>query len=146
MISPPLPNTVCQLFLCLLATASLETAVQPSQRCYIKRGLSHWGQLALLTTQITMPQLKILAPLQQAGLCFLAAKHPSPRQLLLGLSVEALVTAAFAAAPMPADAVGFSGDYDPSKWTTTLSPASDGSVDISNAPTDITITGPNYRQ
>ena len=93
-----------------------------------------------------MPQLKIQLPLQQAGLWFLAAKHPSPRQLLLGLPVGALVAAALAAAPMPADAVGFSGDYDPSKWTTTLSPASDGSVDISNAPTDITITGPNYLQ
>ena len=93
-----------------------------------------------------MPQLKIQLPLQQAGLWFLAAKHPSPRQLLLGLPVGALVAAALAAAPMPADAVGFSGDYDPSKWTTTLSPASDGSVDISNAPTDITITGPNNLQ
>ena len=93
-----------------------------------------------------MPQLKIQLPLQQAGLWFLAAKHPSPRQLLLGLPVGALVAAALAAAPMPAVAVGFSGDYGPSKWTTTLSPASDGSVDISNAPTDITITGPNYLQ
>ena len=90
-----------------------------------------------------MPQLKIQLPLQQASLWFLAAKHPSPRQLLLGLPVGALVAAALAAAPMPAAAVGFSGDYDPSNWTTTLSPLSDGSVDTTNAPTDITITGPD---
>ena len=71
---------------------------------------------------------------------------PSSRYQLLGLPVGALIAVAMAAAPMPVAAVGFSGDYDPSKWTTTLSPASDGSVDTSNAPTDITITGPNNLQ
>ena len=90
-----------------------------------------------------MQQLKNDARQQQGGQVLRAARQPSPRQLLLGLPVGALVAAALAAAPMPAAAVGFSGDYDPTNWTTTLSPLSDGSVDTTNAPTDITITGPD---
>jgi len=93
-----------------------------------------------------MPQPKNQAPQQQPGPLLRAAQLPSPRQLLLGLPVGAFIAVAMAAAPMPAAAVGFSGDYDPSNWTTTLSPASDGSVDTSNAPNDITITGPDNLQ
>jgi hypothetical protein len=113
---------------------------------YTEAGLSHWGQLALLTTQITMPQLKTQARQKHAEQLLIAARHHSSHHLLLGLPVGALIAAALTAAPMPAAAVGFSGDYDPSNWITTLSPASDGSVDTSNAPTDITITGPNNLQ
>ena len=93
-----------------------------------------------------MQQLKNDARQQQGGQVLRAATQPSPRQLLLGLPVGALVAAALTAAPMPAVAVGFSGDYDPTNWTTTLSPLSDGSVDTTNAPNDITITGPNNGQ
>ena len=92
-----------------------------------------------------MQQLKNHARQQQGGRVLRAATQPSPRQLL-GLPVGALVAAALVAAPMPAAAVGFSGDYDPSNWTTTLSPLSDGSVDTTNAPNDITITGPDNQQ
>lgn len=93
-----------------------------------------------------MPQPKNQAPQQQAGPPLRVAMLPSSRHLLLGLPLGALIAAAMAAAPIPAAAVGFTGDYGPSNWNTTLSPASDGSVDTSNAPTDITITGPNNLQ
>ena len=93
-----------------------------------------------------MQQLKNDARQHQGGQVLRAATQPCPRQLLLGLPVGALVAAALTAAPMPAVAVGFSGDYDPTNWTTTLSPLSDGSVDTTNAPNDITITGPNNGQ
>ena len=96
-----------------------------------------------------MPQLRTqlcLASRKQSSGAEQPSMHPSASQMLLGLPVGALIAAAVTAAPMPAAAVGFSGDYDPSNWTTTLSPASDGSVDTSNAPTDITITGPNNLQ
>ena len=93
-----------------------------------------------------MQQLKNDARQHQGGQVLRAATQPCPRQLLLGLPVGALVAAALTAAPMPAVAVGFSGDYDPTNWTTTLSPLSDGSVDTTNAPNDITITGPNNLQ
>jgi len=123
-------------------TSSLQTQ---SLVVYIEAGLSHWGQLALPTTRITMPQLRTqlcLASRKQTS----GVEHHSAHKLLLSLPVGALIAAALAAAPMPAVAVGFSGDYDPSNWDTTLSPASDGSVDTSNVPTDITITGPNNLQ
>ena len=71
---------------------------------------------------------------------------PARRYPLLGVSVGTLLSAAMAAAPMTAAAVGFSGDYAPANWTTTLSPSSDGSVDPTNAPFDITITGPDNLQ
>ena len=93
-----------------------------------------------------MPQPKTQARQKHAEQLPLAAMHHSPHHLLLCLPVGALISVALASAPMPAAAVGFSGDYDPTNWTTTLSRSSDGSVDTSNAPTDITITGPNNLQ
>lgn len=46
----------------------------------------------------------------------------------------------------PAQALGFSGAYDPTNWTTSFGGGGDGSVDTSDAPNSITITGPDNNQ
>jgi hypothetical protein len=96
-----------------------------------------------------MPQLRERpnqASLHQTSARQQPSKNPSLLLRLVGWPVGALMAATVAAAPLHAGTTGFSGDYDPSNWTTTLSTGSDGSVDTTNAPNDITITGPNNLQ
>jgi hypothetical protein len=57
--------------------------------------------------------------------------------------VAAIAVGILALTPAPARALGFSGAYDPTNWTTSFGGGGDGSVDTSGAPGSIEITGPN---
>lgn len=58
----------------------------------------------------------------------------------------AIAVGILALTPVPAQALGFSGAYDPTNWTTSFGGGGDGSVDTTSAPSSIEITGPNNGQ
>ncbi len=83
-----------------------------------------------------------LAPLPRSGAVqgrkpgLLASRAILQAAAVVGVSLVASLAG-------PARALGFSGAYDPTNWTTSFGGGGDGSVDTTGAPNLISITGPD---